>query len=297
MEEILLEHLSATPTNILTTKGVKKVTKSVSPLKGIREGLEDMLNIQQLKDLVMGFNNMRTDKKNQEVDNQQNNNNNNNMAFMMPFIQKMQSGNSKIDPLMMSLLMGMMGKNNNNSGGGNDMGQLLLMMNMANMFNQNNQGNHQNQGNKQNQGNQQNQGGINPVIFKNIIEEMQNVIQKQTQQNQQPTIDPNMILLLNMMNKTNGNPEMKTSNTVEVLLDKFNSIINNNQTQQMNMIMQQNQDKWERSMEMMAGAFNRERPEDRFMKNFELFRNITGDQRQKSTEEMGFDLKRQELVL
>ena len=46
----------------------KKMGKTVSPLKGIREGLEDMLNIQQLKDLVQGFRSIKEQPKKEEED-------------------------------------------------------------------------------------------------------------------------------------------------------------------------------------------------------------------------------------
>ncbi len=290
LEEMLLQHLNITP-----TKDGKKMGKTISPLKGIREGLEDMLNIQQLKDLVMGFRNMKKDNGNNQNNNQQqNNNNNNNMMSFLPLLQQMQNGNGQTDPTTLMLMMNMMGgQNNNNNSGGNDMGQLYFMITMMNMMNQN--GNQKNQNSNGN--NQQNQPNLNADIIKAIYAELQNVMSKQGQQSQQSTIDPNMMLLMNMMNKQGQNQNIKPDNTVEVLLDKFNSMMQNNQSQQMAVIMQQNNDKWERGMEMIAGALNHERPEERFMNSFKMFREITGDQRQKSEKEMEYDLRREELIL
>ena len=288
LEEMLMEHLKTSP-----IKEGKTMGKTVSPLKGIREGLEDMLNIQQLKDLVMGFQTMKKNGNGNKDNNQQNNNNNNsNLSTLLPLLMKMQGGNGQIDPMTMMMMANSMGGNNNN--GNNDLGQLFSMISIANMFNQNN--NQNNNGNANNQNNL-NQPNVNADIIKAIYGELQKVMNKQNQQSQKQAIDPLTLVMMQSINNSNKNQGIKSDNTVEVLLDKFSGMMQNNQAQQMNVIMQQNNDKWERSMEMIASAFNREKPDERFMNTFKMFREITGDQRQKSDNELSFDLKKQELIL
>ncbi|MCP4762572.1 MAG: hypothetical protein GY870_12400 [archaeon] len=259
----------------------KKMGKTVSPLKGIREGLEDMLNIQQLKDLVQGFRTIKEQPKNEEEDMSDNNQN---LMTMLPLFQKMQGGNGQIDPMMMMMLMNGMGGGQKQ---GNNMGQLFLMMSMLNM-NTNQQ--QQQQSNPNGTPVQPNQAN-NAEMIKSIYQELQNVM---NQQQQKPTIDPMTLMMMQSINKSNQSQNNGGQN-IEVLLDKFNTMMQNNQTNQMAMIMQSQNDKFERGMEMIAGALHRDRPEEKILNNFQLFRELTGDKREKNVHEMEYDLKKQEL--
>ena len=255
----------------------KKVGKTTSPLKGIREGLEDMLNIQQLTQLVKNFSNMKTSPEKGEEDNSMEDNN---LLTMLPLLQKMQNGGmdtGKIDPTMLMLAMGMGGQKKSNN-----MGQLFLMMSMLNMNTQQPQTNSSGQ---PVQGNP----AMNPEMIKAIWTELQNVMQQQ----QKPAIDPNMMLLFQMMNKSSQQPQ--NTQNLDIIFDKINSMMANNQTQQMSIMMERSNQQFKEGMREVAGALNREDPRTHLLEDFDLFRNLTGDKRAKNAEEMNYDIKKQEL--
>ncbi len=269
----------------------KKMGKTVSPLKGIREGLEDMLNIEQLKELLGGFRGMKNNNK-RKAEDDESNDSGNDMMSMLPLIQQMQNkgGNNNgnnggmfdgIDPTMLMMMMNSGKKNNNN------LGQLFFMLSMAKLQNNNNNNNN-NSGNTQ-----QTNSNVSNDVITSLYKELQNVM---NQQQQKQPIDPMTMLMINSINKSNQTPPPANQN-FEIILDKFNTMMTNNQAQQFTMALQQSNDRFERGMEMIAGALNRERPEEKLMSNFNLFRELAGDKRQKSVQEMEFDIKRQELVL
>ncbi len=270
----------------------KKMGKTISPLKGIREGLEDMLNIQQLKDLLGGFRNMRNNNNNKKEEEEDNSNNN--MMAMLPLLQQIQNkgnnGGNKdgmfggIDPSIMMMLM-----NSGKKGGSNDLGQLFFMMSMAKLLNPQQQNT-----NTGNTNSNQQQGNMNADVISSLYKELQNVMGQQQQQ--KPAIDPMTMLMINSINKSNQVPP-PTNQNFEVILDKFNTMMSNNQAQQFSMALQQSNDRFERGMEMVAGALNREKPEERIRSSLSLFREITGDKREKGEKELEFDLKRQELKM
>ena len=206
----------------------------------------------------------------------------NSMMTMMPFLQKMKNGgldSSQIDPTMLALAMGSQGKGKNN------MGQLFFMMSMANLF----------AGNQQQSGNNSNNTNQNPNLSMDMIKGLYNEFQSVIKQQQQPAIDPTLMLVLKMMQQNQNQKPNNDNGNIAMLIDKFNTMINNNQSQQMSMLMQQSNDKFERGMELIAGALNREKPDDRMYKSFELFRNLQGDSRSKSKDEMLFDLENKKL--
>ena len=65
----------------------------------------------------------------------------------------------------------------------------------------------------------------------------------------------------------------------------------------MAMLMQQSNDRFERGMEMIASALHRDKPEEKILSNFQLFRELTGEKRERSKDEMEYDIKRKELEL
>jgi len=263
-----------------TIKCKKTMPKTTSPLKGVREGLEDMLQIQQLQDMIKGFRDMKRENKNKGVE-EEPMGDNSNMMGMLPLLQQM-SGNGKLDPMMLYMTMMSAGGQNKSS---NNMGQLFLMMSMLNMNNQQNQ-------TAANGTPLQNQP-INMDSVKAIYDELKNVIQQQQQQTQK--IDPVTLMMMQQISKSSNQPQ--NSQNLEVIFDKLNTMQNNNQAQQMNMIMQQNSERFERAMEGIAGMISRERPEDKLMKNFQFFREISGDRRERSKHEMDFDIRKKEIEL
>lgn len=263
----------------------KKMGKTVSPLKGIREGLEDMLNIQQLSELVKGFRNVN--QKQPQKEEEEDMGDNSNLLTLLPFLQKMQNGGmdtSKLDPTMLLLAMGMSGQKQSNS----NLGQLFLMMSMANMFAQQ----PQQQATASGSSTQPNPA-INAEMIKTLYQELQNVMNQQ----QKPQIDPVTLMMINAINKSNQNQGTASNQNIEILLDKFNSMMQNNQQQQMAMLMQQSNDKFERGMEMIASALHREKPEEKILSNFQLFRELTGEKRERSRDEMDYDIKKREIEL
>ena len=95
--------------------------------------------------------------------------------------------------------------------------------------------------------------------LKNILETMRRFHREKKPENKEETIDMDMMkALYTEFQKAIDRP----NTTVEVLLDKFSNMMLNNQSQQLAKIIQKNNDKWEKSIEMIAGAFNRERPKD-----------------------------------
>ena len=265
----------------------KKMGKTVSPLKGIREGLEDMLNIQQLSELVKGFRTTNQQQKQKEEE-EESMGDNSNLLTLLPFLQKMQNGGmdtTKLDPTMLMLAMGMSGQKQSN----NNMGQLFLMMSMANMFAQQ----QPQQQNTSSGTSTQANPAINAELIKSLYQELQNVMSQQ----QKLQIDPVTLMMINAINKSNQNQGSASNQNIEVLLDKFNNMMQNNQQQQMAMLMQQSNDRFERGMEMIASALHREKPEEKILNNFQLFRELTGEKRERSKDEMTYDIEKRKLEL
>lgn len=267
----------------------KKMGKTVSPLKGIREGLEDMLNIQQLQDLIKGFRDRKKQSNTQQDEIDEDMGDDNSLITMLPFLQKMQNGGmdvGKIDPLMLMLSMGMGGQKKSN----NNLGQLFLMMSMANMFAQQPQ---QTQIGNNGNPNQQPTPAINAEMIKSLYTELQKVMESQSK----PQFDPMTLLMIDAIKKSNANNGAASNQNIEILLDKFNQMMQNNQTQTMAMLMERSNEKFEKGMEMIASALHREKPEEKMMNYFGLFRELAGDRREKTKDEMEYDLKRKEMEL
>lgn len=278
MEEILTSYFLGDG-----NKMAKKTTSSV-PLTDIKGALENMLSIQHLADMVMGFRDMKKNK-NKEVEEEVVSDNS--MLTMLPFLQKMQNGGldvSKLDPLMLMMAMGMGGQKSNNN-----MGQLFLMMSMANMFAQQPS---QPQPQKTPNGNYipNQQQSINPDMIRAMWQELQNVMQSQ----QKPPFDPIQLLMIDAIKKSNT---PQTNQNIEVLLDKFNTMLNNNQAQEIARILERQNEKWERGMQVIAQAINRDSPEEKLWSNFKMFKEMQGEQRQMSKDEMEYNLRKKEIEL
>lgn len=261
---------------------VIKTGKTVSSLKGVRETLEDIMNIEQLSELISTMRKTKIANINKKNDPEEEEEEDNSMMTMLPFLQKMKNGgldSSQMDPTMLALAMGSQGKGKNN------MGQLFFMMSMANLF----------AGNQQQNGSNNKNNNQNPNLSMDMIKGLYNEFQSVIKQQQQPAIDPTLMLVLKMMQQNQNQKPNNDNGNIAMLIDKFNTMINNNQSQQMSMLMQQSNDKFERGMELIAGALNREKPEDRMYKSFELFRNLQGDSRAKSKDEMVFDIENKKL--
>ncbi|MFW9881932.1 MAG: hypothetical protein ACFFG0_53390, partial [Candidatus Thorarchaeota archaeon] len=182
-----------------------------------------------------------------------------------------------------------MGRGSGNQKANNNMGQLFLMMSMANMFAQQPQPQPQKAPNGSYIQPQQ-QTGITPDMIKALWQELQNVMQSQ----QKPQFNPMELLMIDAIKKS-SNPQQNQN--IEILLDKFNTMMQNNQTQQMAVLLERQNDRFERGMQVIAQALNRENPEDRLMASFKMFKEMQGEQRQMTEAEMGYNLKKHELTL
>ena len=266
--------------NMATKKGT--TTRTGQPLKRVREGMEDVFTTLQLRELIEDF----RKKKTENTDSQEaNNTSDNKMAYMMPFLQKMQNGGTNaggLDPNMLYLLMA-----NQGNKGGNDLNQLLMLMMMMNAGSQNQH---------DAQGNPIYQGGVNSNNMTMLMNEIKNIMDKQEQK---PQIDPTMMLVLQMMNKqVSSQPQQNTMKDIATLITALNSQNSNKpQDTQLPMVMEMMRQNWALQNERVMNMMPNEAPEDRIIRSANLIRELQGDARQRTESEMDFALRKQQMVL
>jgi len=296
---------------------VRKMPKTTSALKGVRELYEDKLQIDELRDIISDSREKRTGKTSKvSVDEEAEETSD--LMTMMPLLKKLkgQGGGQGGKMGMEDMLWLMMSRPSKQSS------SLLPIIMM--MMQQNQQGSNDDKAPQQRPAN---------VEFNQLLlNEIKDIVGQQQQQS--PAIDPNTMLLMKFMdnqkqdqqpnfdriliekllaNKQNQQPSLDriiieklvTNNNnqnqqqpgIELILDKFNTIINSNQNQQFQMMMQQSQDKWDRSMEMIAGALQGKNPKKDLLEDFKIFKSIQGENRHRGKDEMEYDFKSKTLDL
>jgi len=252
---------------------VSKMPKTTSALKGIREMLEDKLQIHELVDLVK-INRDNMGKKPNPDNQEQDQIDYNSLAAILPLIQKMKNGGldyTQLDPTTLALAMA-------NQGGGRGqggLGQIFFMLSMANLFNQ-----------QKPNGTTVANPNISTEIIRNLYTELQSVMQ----QNQRPAIDPQTLLLTKLMNQNQGSSNQST----QLILDKMTQMLANNQTQQLAVIMNEANNRFSDAMGMVAKALN-EKPEEKLLKTFKLYKEIQGDSTTKTEGELNYQIQAKKL--
>lgn len=254
------------------------------PMKAIKEMMEDVFTVQNLQDLIETNKKKKWKKGNEPEEPEDTQMPPEQIAMMMPYLEKMKNSGvdtNKIDPMWLMLLTGNQGKGNSN------LNQLFLMMMMINAM-------------SQSQPQQQNingkvapiQSGISPEMFQLLINEMQKIM---NQQQQSPAIDPTLVTLLTILNKNQQNP--KTDESTRLLLQELRSMQQQNQSQQLNLIVQNMNDRFEKALDTIAGSLNREPETTKMERYWNMLKTVQGDQREKSTAELEYGLKQQELLM
>jgi len=254
-------------------KYVSKMPKTTSALKGIREMLEDKLQIHELVDLIK-INRDKAKNNPDSDDQEQGQIDVNSLVSFLPLLQKMQNGGldyTKLDPTTLAMAMASQGGGRNQGG----LGQLFFMLSMANMFNQ-----------QKPNGTTVANPNINTEIIKNLYSELQNIMQQQ----QRPVIDPQTLLLTKLMNQNQGAGNQST----QLILDKMSQMMANNQTQQLAAIMSESNTKFKEAMEMVASALH-QNPEDKLLKTFKVYKEIQGDSTSKTDSELNYQIESKKL--
>lgn len=255
---------------------VMKMGKTISSLKGIRETMEDVLNIQQLADLVKVMRHTKNKDKEEVEDSDNNTNNNMDFTSMLPFLQKINGAgfdSGQIDPLMLSMMM-------SNNKGNNPLNQFFFMMSMANII--------KNATNNNNESANNVKPNISGDIITKLYEEMKNLM---SQQQQQPTLDPAYMMVLQLLNKNNTN-----SDTVEKVLGKMTEMMSTQQNNQLAQIMQLQNEKFERTIETLAGVLHTD-PTKKLLDNFEIFNKLQGNSHSLTKDQMEYELQKEKIRL
>lgn len=237
-----------------------------SSLKGVRQTLEDMLNIDQLVHLVKTMREQKTKNMTPEESQQNDDNGIAQLMTLLPMLQSKSENLDTSDPNLMMMLMMMMGNKSNNSG----MNPMMLLPMLQFM-------------------NKQPAQQTDPRAITELYNEMKNVMAQQ----QKPQYDPMMLMLMKNLMENKNNNNNNNNNNNEIMM-KMMEIQNNNQVQFTNMMMTVLGDKFERFAELIPQQSD---PTDTLVKNLEILRNLTGDQRKKEKDELEYDLKKKELDL
>lgn len=269
IEEIIKQSLLESDIE-MPKKGGKKTARASTALTGTKNMLEDMLSIDQLKEFIEENRRRKQDKASESEPETSSTD----ILTLLPLLQNLQSQNQEqvtssssnllgnIDTNQL-LLLQMLSGNQKKSGGMNPL-LLLLMLN------------------SQNQPQPQN-SQMNMELFKLLYNEMQN------KQQQQTGIDPNTLLLLKVIGQDKGgNPDF------DKLMMKIERMMEQNRTNQLQMIMQRSDDRNAQGMELVASAIQ-SNPKKELMETFSMFNQIAGDRRAKNKDEMEYDLKKYEL--
>lgn len=258
-------------------KYVSKMPKTTSALKGIREMLEDKLQIHELVDLIK-VNRDNMGKKPDSGNQGQGQVDVNSLVSFLPLLQKMQNGGldyTQLDPT--TLAMAMASQGGSGGGGQGGLGQLLFMLSMANMFNQ-----------QKPNGTTVANPNINADIIKNLYSELQNIMRQQ----QRPAIDPQTLLLTKLMNQNQGSSNQST----QLILDKMGQMMANNQTQQLSAIMRESNAKFKEAMEMVSSALH-QNPEEKLLRTFKVYKEIQGEGKSKTDNELTYQIEAKKLDL
>lgn len=278
IKEVVTESLLERSENNMTTKpkrGRPATPRSTSSLKGIRETLEDAASIEQLQDIITNMRNAKLARNKKqdddEVDDQ-------NLAMLLPLLQQSQNQNqdqtglpspNPVTPDLNTILLSQLA-----SGKKNAMNPMMLMMMMQMFGNQNQQS--------------------TPVNNNNNMLMMMEMFKMVMNQNQKPQTDPILISLVQALVNQNKQPQRNTD--IDKLMMKFEQLQQQNNQNQLAMIMSQSDNKFGQAMEMVAGAFQAN-PKKELLETFNLFKNISGDNRSRSKDEMEYELKRHEIEL
>lgn len=275
---------------------VRKMPKTTSALKGVRELYEDKLQINELREIIKDSRQKRSaDTSKEAVDAEAEEAND--LMSMMPLLKKLREGQEQGQGGKMGMediIWLMLSKQNKQS---SNMLPIIMMMMQ------------QNQQQGSNTTSQQQPGNVE--FNQMLLKEIKDII---GQQQQQQAIDPNTMLLLKFMDNQKQNTQQPSMDRLildkllsnnqsqqqpgmDIILDKFNTMISNNQAQQFQLIMQQSQDRFDRSMEMIAGVMQGKNPKKELLEDFNIFKSIQGDNRHRDKDEMEYDFKNKSLVL
>lgn len=191
------------------------------------------------------------------------------------------------DDMLSTLLMsGLFNQPNNTAGNINEQNNLMLLTQLL--------GNKSGKGlnpvvmlsvlkllSTQNQG----QNQMDSSAIKEFINEIKSIYTQQ--ENQKPAIDPMMLYLIKSSERK---PDNNAENMIRML-----EMINNSTSQQIQTIAQLLGEKFERLAENVAGS--QIDPNQQMMQNFQFFREIAGDQRERSKDELDFELRKTEMEL
>lgn len=268
---------------------VRKMPKTTSALKGVRELYEDKLQINELREIIRDSRERKSgDTSKASVDAEAEETSD--LMSMLPLIKKLKGeGQGKLG--MEDIIWLMMSRQNKQSG--NLLPIIMMMMQQ-----------------QQTQGTTGTQQQPNVEFNQMLLNEIKNIVGQQ----QAPAIDPNTMLLMKFMDnqkqntqqpsmerliieKLIGNNQKQQQPGIELILDKFNTMISNNQAQQFQLMMQQSQDRFDHSMEMIAGVMRGKNPKKELLEDFKIFKSIQGDNRHRDKDEMDYDFKNKTLVL
>ena len=273
---------------------VIKTGKVTSSLKGIRETLEDVMNIEQLIDLIkiMRHKSREPPKSNNQDSNQSDMEDSAYMT-MLPFLSKMSNNGfdiSKIDPMM--LLMANMSQSQGNNG----LGKLFFMMSMANLLSQNSNNNQVTTQNGEKVIVSDSGQKITPDILKSMYEEMKNIMSEQPK----PAVDPNLLLMIKMLDsgraQQQNNEPSRTELMIEKMLMKFDQMMQNKQTEQLSLILNSQTEKFERALNEIA-SYLRQDPKQEILSTFDLFKAIQGNAIKRTSEELKHERELKKLEL
>ena len=252
-------------------------TRTGQPLKRVREGMEDVYTTLQLKELIDDFRKKKDNRTTEDDDTESND-----MSYMLPFLQKMQNGGGNVGNIDPTLLMMLMGNQGNKGSSG--LNQIMMMMMLMNAGTQTQQ--------QDASGNPVYRNGINPENMKVLMEQLQGIMKQQ----EKPTIDPTVMLMLQMMNKQSQNqPQQNSMRDIATLITALKSTETPNNTP--NMLLEMMKQNMELQNQRVISMIPNEAPEERVMRNFGFFKDIMGDKRERTDSEMDFSLRKQQMLL
>jgi len=239
------------------TTATKPTARTRSSLEGIKHTMEDLLSINELGKILK---NLR-EKKN---DDEENGDGGMDLGALLPLLMGNNNGNGgglNLDSILPLLLAGGNKKSNSNLP--------LVMMMMNTMMNKNSN------------------SDTDPKLIREMYKEI-----KKAMSPQQSGIDPNMILLLKAINQPQQQPQ--PNRDIEKLLVKFEQIQQQNQQNQLQQMLANQDNKYERLIDTVLSVIQSD-PKQEIVSTFGLLKEIQGDSRSKSKDEMEYELKKQEL--